>query len=527
MNIFSQFAPQANDPAFRVPTSMQPFMAVTDSPTRTNPSGMTKDARRELTGFTRTQLVRKSRWLYNNMGLLKRMIKGVARYSIGSGITPIPDTGNDVFDAQLTTYFGNWADNSANCDVRNKLSFWRMQKAVLRGMFRDGDAWALKVIGQDQSGTGLAVQPSQLRVQWLESHRIGNLMDSSYGYDDKGYKDGVKTDLPGAATNYRILIDKNPKAMDLTGELLVDYSQMIRVYDPERAEHDRGVPWIHHGQNSCLDIMDLVALEKHAVKLHSALAAAIKKKTADASKTGFTGDLVKEKQPNRPGQAAPQRLIAFENFMSGAGILQLGQDEEFDLFNSTRPSITFAGFIDFLVRDIAWGFGVSPEFIWSVAGLGGTNSRVILEDAKWFFEEIQDLMVHLFCQPIYMTVIAIGIERGELVVPAGIEDPYSCNWQGPAKVTVDQGKEGQLELERLASGCGTWEEFWAARGKSGRVQVKKRIDEIAEAMDYAKTKKVPFDYIVALNNGGDGTPTAKNAADTGKLGSGSDPLDND
>jgi capsid protein len=61
---------------------------------------------------------------------------------------------------------------------------------------------------------------------------------------------------------------------------------------------------------------------------------------------------------------------------------------------------------------------------------------LILEDANWFFEEVQDLMVYLLCKPIYTWVISRAILRGEL--PA-CKDPkwWRCHWQGPAKITID------------------------------------------------------------------------------------------
>jgi hypothetical protein len=87
----------------------------------------------------------------------------------------------------------------------------------------------------------------------------------------------------------------------------------------------------------------------------------------------------------------------------------------------------------------------------------------------------------------------------------------------PPRSRSTQGKEGALELLRLQSGCGTWEEFWASRGKNGRKQVFKRIDEVAEAMAYAKSKKgpgyedgVPFEYIMTMKPG---TPTTGNNQD--------------
>lgn len=505
MNLFSAFDLRADTTTVppMIP-SIVPFMGSQSSFTRTSTSGMPMDTRREATPFQRRELVKKSRWLYNNLGLIKKFVNGVARYATGTGISPMPATGSYEFDIACETYFCDWADSNILCDVRKKLSFWRMQKHVTRSMFRDGDSFVLKAPNPPE-----IVIPGQApilglpRLQWLEGQVIDNEMwQNGTDHDEDGFREGIKCDPYGATTWYRMLTDSAPNQIDLRGKSKkIPAEAMLHLYDVERASQLRGLPWLYTGANSALDVMDLVALEKHAAKLHAAMAAAIKKRSGDAGKKGFTGDLTKQTGTDSQGQP---RVIAFENFFGGAGILQMKLDEEFQLLNSTRPSQTFTGFIDYLIREIAAGFGVPVEFIWSCMGLGGPNLRMVLEDAKWFIEEVQDLIVHLFCQPVYMWVIARGIERGDLVVPAEVTNPYGVAWQGPAKITVDQGKEGNLELERLANGCGTWEEYWNARGKSGRHMVFKRIDEIAEAMEYASKKKVPFDYVIALKKGGDG-----------------------
>jgi capsid protein len=476
-------------------TQIVPFQATVDQDGRTSPSAMPIDTRREVTKFTREQLVRKSRWLCNNLGLFKRFVKGTAQFSIGNGITHIPMTSSQPFNEAIDTYFTNWANNAYVCDVRGRHSFWRSQKSACRWMFRDGDMATLKV---DQ-GEGP-------QIQAVEAHRFGNLVMAPNDYDAKGYIDGIKIDpKTGRTKSIRFIEDLDPRRQDMKGERFVDASAVVHLFDCERSSQVRGVPWLYHGINSALDILDMVALEKYAAKIHAALAGAIHRRAADAGKATFGGEMKREKGTNPQGQP---RVIAFEKFFGGAAILQLGIDEEFKLLTSERTSEVFTGFIDWLIRDIAWGFGVSPEFIWACAGMGGPNYRGILEDAKWFFEDVQDLIATDYCMPIYLWVVADGIERNLVGVPAP-EDWDAVAWQGPMKITVDQGKEGNLELERLKMGCGTWDEYWAARGKTGKKMVRKRIDELADAMKYAEEKKVPFEYVMNLQMGGSGSPEEK------------------
>lgn len=476
------------------------FAGANDSNTRTSVGAQPLDTRKELTQYARHQLIRKSRWLCNNLGLVRRFVNGCARYTVGGGLSHIPATSDEEFNTEADEYFTRWADEQSFVDVRRRLNFWRMQKAVLRAMFRDGDCFAFKVPEPDTTdyfGNTVLGRP---RLQWLEATRVGCLNGTSWGMerDQDGYQEGILTTPEGTPLKYRVLVDQDPTAQDLSKTLDYDADTVMHVLDDERATQLRGLPWLYHGVNSAIDILDLTSLEKHSHKLHAAMAAAIRKKSGDAGRGGFSGDLNKVR--GKMKDSDQRKVTAYENFMGGAGILQLATDEEFQLFTSNRQSVTFASFIDFLVRDIAWGFGLSPEFIWAVSGLSGPNSRIILEDSKWFFEEQQDLLVSLFCKKVYTWVIGRAIARGEI---KRCKDPrwWICDWLGPAKITIDQGRDGQLELDRLNNACNSWEDYWAARGKSGRQQVKKRIDELAWAMDYAKEKGVPFELVCPGKNG--------------------------
>lgn len=479
------------------------FVSAGDSGTRTSTAGMPTDSRLELSAHTHSALLKKSRWLYNNLGIIRRFVDNVSMYTVGQGISPIPMSGNDEADEMLDNYFCRWADSRTTCDIAGRINYWRMQKTACRLMLRDGDVFALKVSESGPADSGFFEMPIP-RIQLVEAQGVGNL---NYGFvdgrDEQGYRYGIKSDDYDAPVSYRFLSDTG-NTPDLRKGRVVGADNVLHIYDPTRLRQARGLPIFSTGGNSAVDIMDLTALEKHAAKIHAALAAAISSKSPDTGMPGFTATVEKKKKKGTDGKT---RVIGFENFIGGAGILKLSTDEKFELLTSNRDSLTFSGFIEYLIRDICAAGGFDSEFFWSTVGLGGPDARMVLENAAWIFQDLQDLLVMTFCDPIYKWVIARGIMRGELKLPAGC-DPFSVAHQGPQKITVDQGKEGTLELERLRMGCATWEEYWAKRGKSGRKTVHRRIDELADAMDYAEKarggKGVPFDYVIALNKGGDG-----------------------
>lgn len=483
------------------PTLSMFFTGAGDSGTRTSTVFMPTDSRRELYFQNRMEILKKSRWLFNNLGLLRRLVNGVARYSVGDGIAPIPETTDTEWNKLAQQYFDDWASNAKVCDVQGKKTFWAMQKQCVKSMLKDGEFFAIQTAGADapdpNNPTDLTPIPGRPQLQWLESQMVSNLPGQAADITPDGFREGIKCNALNCAETYRVRKDRDPKLYDLADYTDIPAESMIHVFDSDRAGMVHGLPWAYSGVNSALDILDLNSLEKAAVKLHSMMAGSIKKKTPDAGKRGFSGNLTRKKITGSDGK---QKVVGFENFMGGAAILQLATDEEFQLLTSDRPASTWIGFLDYLVRDIAYGFGVSPEFIWNVAGLGGANTRFILEDSKWFFAEIQQFLIDLFCQRVYVWVIARAMQRNEL---RACNDSrwWATRWQAPAQVTVDLSKDSAAIIERLKNGLTTWEDVYASLGRNAEKVLDKRIEELKRTMKKCQDAGVPFSLLVQLDPG--------------------------
>ena len=65
----------------------------------------TLEPRQEFTNGTRTNILRKARWLYNNVGLAARAVDGVARYVCGTGIVPQARTSDADWNKQAEEMF--------------------------------------------------------------------------------------------------------------------------------------------------------------------------------------------------------------------------------------------------------------------------------------------------------------------------------------------------------------------------------------------------------------------------------------
>lgn len=427
------------------------------------------DSRKEIRPEERRQLVRKSRSLRANFGLVRNIVNSTARYSIGRGLTPSASTSDRDFNEKADAYFNAWA-MSKSCDVAGRLNFYQMQRLILRETFVDGETFNIQA---RRDGRGQ-------QLQLLKTERCGGGPSIGQSFWD----DGIQVNDYDEPQSYSIISYGPPPGLE---ETVTQYSaeDVIHFFDPERIGQRRGLPWLYHGQNSLLDILDITAFEKAAVKLNSYFAGVI------TTPTGKAPVGVRGKAAAASGsEEIDEDTRKYQEFLGGAAIPVLKKGEEMKFFSSDRPSTSFAGFIDYLVRDICLGFGVAPELVWILAGGSSADRRFVLQQSEWFFEEIRSLLIDTFCQRVRSWVIGDAILTGKVAEPS---DPewWSCEWQGPPSQTIDKGREGRLYIDLVTSGLMSRNEWWAKQGKAGLKQRRAVIDEIAEDLAYCKEKGVP------------------------------------
>lgn len=453
----------------------------------------------------RQRAVKASRFLRAKLGVIRALVENTARYSLGRGLAPtslVPEWGK-----RADEYFES-VTGRKGFDVREECNFRQMQKLVLPDVITDGDAGAAPV--RDAEGNP--------RLQMFPGDAIGNGMT---GLDvrpggGRRWVDGVLRSAEGTPLAYRVMVGAQDgwsvgprRYRDFPAEFF------HHVGRPDRIGANRPLPWLYHGDQSAVNILDLNALEMAAAKLNSYFAGSIKTAGGDLP-TSMEDMLAKETKsfatekegtdgPEAAVKETQQRLV---NLYGAAALIPLKDDEEFEFFKNDRPSTTFTGFIDYLVSDIAVGFGVPPQFVWALTGMAGPQARLVLQQADWFFEDVADMMVCDFCQPVWEGVVADGMNRGLVPPPPRGVDWRAVQWQGPGSMTIDKGRDGKLFRDMVLTGMArrsTWHEM---NGRNGERENRAAIDEIADLLAYCEEKGVPPEYFFgkdfAAPGGGDG-----------------------
>lgn len=477
----------------------------TGSLMRTNTTYQPLRNLREATPAERKEAQKTSRFLRARLGLVRALFENSARYSLGTGLSPSSTSADRDWAQRADDLFEETVLREA-FDVRQEHDFYSFQTVIGPDLMCDGDLGSAKVRDADDGLPALQLFPSEAIGDGLMLASASGRRPAQGG----GWLDGILRDARGKALRYRILKDQLvPRGTQATGPSArwFEYpaEQFLHIGRFDRVNLNRPMPWLHHGDGAATDILDLTALEKVAAKINSYFAAVVQTKTGEVP-VGFEKLLVQEPSTiaTVDTDGAATTVSTTRNYIQlegGAAIPVLAEGESFQAFNTSRPSVTFAGFIDWLVNDIAWGFGVPPQFVWTLAGMTGPNARLVLQQADWFFRHIADVMVKRFCQPVWNGVIGDAIDRGVLALPADGKWK-AVSWQGPGAMTIDKGRDGKLYQALVQNGMmarSTWHEM---AGKHGLNERRRIIDEIADDIAYATEKGVPLELYFGQGFGG-------------------------
>lgn len=419
--------------------------------------GMVADSRDEITNWTRSELLRKSRYLKKNVGMIRGVAKALVDHAVGPGIFAIPNTSSDDFNAAAFDYFQQVAEIG---DVSGRLTFWELQAERVKGKFFDGDGFLILT----RSAHGWP------QWQWIRGHNCGN-----FDVDERGarWRDGVRVDSVGRARAYRFRLDGGRHRT-------VDASHVVHSYMVEDSDQVRGVTALAHAINDLHDAMEAMQIEHEAIKDNSRVGRVIKTESGDDEEED------NYMLPEKSSDAASAGTLPLEKIF-GAEIVRLRENESLESFVSNRPSPTFMGWIDYIGRSVTVGCGFPYEWAWDPKGITGPAQRAVLEKVKtssesWRMNEIAD------SRPFYVYSIAVGIQEGLIGAEAPL-DWWEHEWfSGARDVTIDRGRDGREMRESVLGGFTTLKEYHAAKGRWWQHEEEQRADEIIYRRQVAERK---------------------------------------
>ena len=454
-----------------------PYESANFSPRRGRvPGASPRDAKLDLTPGTRRELVRRSRYLHKNSGFVRELTGSMAIYATGDGIKPQALSADTSWNKAAEEYFARWA---ARCEITSRFCFAECQALVCRGMDVDGEYFVHKTRNAD----GLP------RLQLIESHRIGDA-------DGGDTEDGIGFDAFGAPAFYRVLLDDGG-CKDVPAHL------MLHVFEPESASAVRQPPTLQHSINHILDEIELLALEKHAVKDNADVSRILKTERGELDEDGdfSLGKPATNDKPSEP--SALQKIV-------GGKLVALKPGESLDSFQPNRPSPTFTGFLEHLRRDSALGH-IPFEFAADSSKVGGAGVRLVVAKADRRFSYRQLILIERFLKPVWFFVIGDAIATKRL---DAVENWTKVAFTTPRRVTVDAGREAQQNRADIELGIKSWAEHFAEQGMDFNEEMEIRAQNARALLDLAKKYNVPLELLWKPSGGVAATPVVGEADDS-------------
>jgi capsid protein len=418
------------------------------------------DFRMEMTGATRREMVRLSRWLEKNNGLYKQMIRDTAIYSIGEGIG-LQALGGDYEWQNLVE--AEWEQECIRPEISGRFSMLECLYIICEALDRDGEIFAIKT--KDKKGNP--------KFQIIESHRVETAPDAMSLPD---IFDGIRFDKYGRPTFYYV------KQGDGKYEP-IRAASMIHIFDPEYASQSRAFPPHQHAINHMRDEMDLLSMEKVAVKDNARTSRILKVEDTrmDSGDLGL-GQPIAEGN----GSSPPTDPDALNRILGGVTAV-LGNNESLVSYQSARPSSAFSGFIDHLRRDAVMG-GLPYEFVADPTRAGGASVRLVVAKAGRFFSHRQSIIINRFLQDYFQFWLGLRIDRKEI---PNARNWWKTEWVCCKSVTVDAGREGANERADLDMGRIPPSDDFQSRGYGFEKTIRKLARDHAFIQKVSKETGVP------------------------------------
>ena len=409
------------------------------------------ETRDELDTYSHQEILRKCRWLAANVGFIKGFIKNGS--DLVGYLTPQSTCGDDAYEEILEAAFHRRTANASVFDRAGKYNFQTAQLMLTRQALRDGDI--LTILAESESKAAM--------FGFYEAHQIRNPKDTQQATD---WYNGVLLNSADRHIAYGIGKDKND-ALNIPADRCIYFGEF------DSLGNRRAYPPLAHAVNHALDITETWANVKAAIKAASLLGTVFEREgNAPNSKTtaGMPGVI-------RPGQnpAAVGDLKVADVWGAGQ-IAAPDPGTKIKVLHDARPAPEQMALVKALQDECAYGFGIPPEVMLSIAELTGPGVRFVMERAaRWI--EMRQLVLHDWCRRVWVYTLAKEIKSGRIPAPpAGIEW-WKVDFLPMRDITIDYGREGKMHMEEVNQGHGTAADYHRRKGKDWRNQTRQVVKE--------------------------------------------------
>jgi len=372
-------------------------------------------------------------------------------------------------NAAIEAGWDDWS-KPKNCDVSGRMSLPDFERAVMRGVARDGEA-IVRIRSDADNKYGYA-------LQFIDIERLDTMLNRDASGTQNAITMGVEVNGDNRPVAYHIVTQYLGKDITARKTARIPAEEILHLFVTDDPEQVRGIPWMHA---SMIRMHHLGGYEEAAI-----IAARV-----GASKMGFFTTPDGDPAPLADGEDENQ--VPFTEADPGQfGVLPEGV--HFEKFDPDYPHAMYDTFTKAAKRDIGSGLNVSYHSL--ANDLEGVNfssirSGTLEERDEWMM--VQGWFISQFLEPVYEGWLRSALLKGAIVMPNGSALPaaklqkfMAHEFMGRRWQWVDPMKDIQASVIAVDKGLASPYKIAAQQGQDAEDV----IDDIARFQEYAKEKNV-------------------------------------
>jgi len=378
----------------------------------------------------REPVARRARDASINQPLANSAVEVWCGEAVGTGMRPVPQTGDDALDKIIADGFEAWTDRA---DYFGLESFYGLQAMAARRDFTDGEYWALMVFEAEELRVK-TIDPAQVNPALSMELPGGGLVIS-----------GVEVNEGGKPVAFHIYKNWIPGLPLLRGleSVRIDAADVLHLFRPDAAGQTRGMSRLASVLLRLRELDSLTDGQLVRLKIGALLAGFV---------TDSDGTLLQDTGP--PGEASLEPGTMQR--------LRPGESVEF----SKPPEIGSESneFQRAVIREIGAGVQI-PSFMLDhdMSQINFSSARVAIIAFRRRIEAWQDHFAFQMLRPVYRRWLTVELLSGRITAPLN-ESTLRHKWIAPKGQWLDPLKDAQAEALAINSGLTSRREAVAARG---------------------------------------------------------------
>lgn len=448
------------------------FDGAKHSKDRTSISYPFMDSRQAVNQYSRGILCKKSNNLYDNVGFIGGMINTAACES--GGQIPKSASGDTRWDREADNFFIQATESAEIFDLGGQSDWFDFQEKIFIEHDKSGDVGIILV------GEGAFPQ-----IALRESHQIANSRQPDRaGFDQSKWDQGLLLDRNNRIQQFRF--PDGARHVDLERRDVIFFANI------ERIRQRRGLPATYRLLNKMQDVNDIQQFMTAGVKSRNAVAMVWEGLTA-GSEVSSIGDSLNQRQTSSSDSSERLANLNRDEVITGTTIPRAPKGAELKFLMDDRPGQNQVEYMDYILRDMAWGYNVPLEVVWNLAALSSANTRTVLRAYNAFINKRRRWFKTRVGARLRNWIIAKGIQQGRIGMPVG-GMWWKHNWIGGPLATADFARDMRAMLDALNRGEISEDEFSGWRGVDREIMDENHVRAVKERIALCEAHGVPFDY---------------------------------